>query len=66
MIKIDIDMPRCCGLCPCFHAENPMYCQLVKADRKKRVVAPYGHPRPEWCPLPEAKLDADIHEEATE
>lgn len=46
-------MPIKCGLCPCFHAEWPMYCQAVKADKNKRIVAPYGMPRPEWCPLVE-------------
>lgn len=51
MVKINIDMPRCCGVCPCFHAEKLMYCQAVKADKSKRIVAPYGSPRPEWCPL---------------
>ena len=51
MIMLDIKMPEKCGLCPCFHAENPMYCQAVKADRNKRIVAPYGDPRPEWCPI---------------
>lgn len=46
-----IKMPERCGLCPCFHAEWPMYCQAVKADKDKRIVAPYGMPRPEWCPI---------------
>lgn len=53
MIEIDIPMPQKCGLCPCFHFENPMYCQAVKADKYKKIVAPYGLPRPEWCPLKE-------------
>ena len=55
MIMFDIKMPEKCGQCPCFHAENPMYCQAVKADRDKRIVAPYRDPRPEWCPLIECK-----------
>lgn len=46
-------VPKRCGLCPCFHAEHPMYCQAVKADKEKRIVAPYGLPRPDWCPLVE-------------
>lgn len=53
MILIDTEMPEKCGLCPLFHAEYPMYCQGVKADRKKKIVAPYGQPRPDWCPLHE-------------
>lgn len=53
MVMIDIEMPPKCGLCPCFHAEYPMYCQAVKADRNKMIVQPYGQPRPNWCPLAE-------------
>ena len=54
MIVIDIEMPEKCGECPCFHAERPMYCQLIKPpDKDKRIVAPYGLSRPEWCPLKE-------------
>ena len=54
MIQIDMPMPEKCGLCPCFHFENPIYCQAVKVDRNnKKIVAPYGAPRPEWCPLKE-------------
>lgn len=59
MIQIDIEMPEKCGLCPLFHAEHPMYCQGVKADRKKKIVAPYEQPRPEWCPLHEDIADPD-------
>ena len=50
-VYIDMEMPKRCGECPCFHAENPMYCQAVKADKNKKIIAPYGKPRPEWCPL---------------
>ena len=57
MVQIDIDMPEKCGLCPLFHAEHPMYCQGVKADRKKKIVAPYRQPRPDWCPLHETTAD---------
>lgn len=46
-----MEMPKRCGECPCFHAENMMYCQAVKADKNKKIIAPYGKPRPEWCPL---------------
>ena len=53
MIEINIQMPEKCGMCPCFHPENPMYCKAVKADKNKKIVAPYGAPRPEWCPLKE-------------
>lgn len=61
-----MEMPRCCGSYPCFHAEHPIYCQAVKADRSKRIAAPYGLPRPDWCPLcdvptPHGRLiDADF------
>ena len=42
-------MPEKCGLCDLFHAESPMHCTVVKGH--KTVGAPYGMPRPEWCPL---------------
>ena len=42
-------MPEKCGLCDLFHAESPMHCTVVKWH--KTVGAPYGMPRPEWCPL---------------
>ena len=45
------EIPNCCGRCPCFHAERLMYCQAVKADKNKRIYAPYGEGRPDWCPL---------------
>ena len=42
-------MPQKCGQCKLFHAEHPMYCT---ADESHRTVgAPYGMPRPDWCPL---------------
>jgi hypothetical protein len=28
-----------------------MHCQAVKAHKDKRIVAPYGAPIPDWCPL---------------
>lgn len=49
------EIPNCCGRCPCFHAERLMYCQAVKADKNKRIYAPYGEGRPDWCPLVEVK-----------
>ena len=49
------EIPNCCGRCPCFHAEHPMYCQAVIADKNKRIYAPYGEGRPDWCPLVEVK-----------
>lgn len=60
------EIPNCCGRCPCFHAERLMYCQAVKADKNKRIYAPYGEGRPDWCPLikipPHGRLiDADAH-----
>ena len=45
------EKPKRCGLCPCFHAEHPMHCQAVKASKDKRIIAPYGAPIPDWCPL---------------
>jgi hypothetical protein len=44
-----------------------MYCQAVKADKNKRIYAPYGEGRPDWCPLikipPHGRLiDADFEE----
>lgn len=52
MIQIDMEMPDCCGNCPCFHFENPMYCR-ARTDVHQRVVALYHGPRPNWCPLQE-------------
>ena len=46
-------MPENCGLCDLFHAESPMHCTVVKGH--KTVGAPYGMPRPDWCPLVEVK-----------
>lgn len=63
------EIPNCCGRCPCFHAEHPMYCQAVKADKNKRIYAPYGEGRPDWCPLTEVPtphgrlIDADFEEQ---
>jgi hypothetical protein len=63
------EIPNCCGLCPCFHAEHPMYCQAVKADKNKRIYAPYVGYRPDWCPLIEVPtphgrlIDADFEEQ---
>jgi len=65
MIIIDIDLPERCGECPCFHAAFPMHCQLIKPpDKNKQLAAPYGLPRPDWCPLKEQeavkpRVDAD-------
>lgn len=42
-------MPEKCGSCDLFHVELPMHCTVVKGH--KTVGAPYGMPRPEWCPL---------------
>lgn len=47
----DMKMPEKCGSCDLFHAESPMHCTVVKGH--KTVGAPYGMPRPEWCPLVE-------------
>ena len=60
MIMIDIEMPEKCCECPCFHAEYPMRCQLIKSpDKNKRLSAPYGLPRPDWCPLKEIQDDQE-------
>jgi hypothetical protein len=48
-----MEMPEKCGLCDLFHAESPMHCTRVKGY--KTVGAPYGMPRPDWCPLKEVK-----------
>ena len=50
---VPMEKPKRCGLCPCFHAEHPMHCQAVKARKDKRIIAPYGAPIPDWCPLVE-------------
>ena len=44
-------MPEKCGSCDLFNVELPMHCTVVKGH--KTVGAPYGMPRPDWCPLVE-------------
>lgn len=51
-------MPEKCGLCDLFHAESPMHCTVVKGH--KTVGAPYGMPRPEWCPLVDLGKHGDL------
>ena len=46
-----MEMPEKCGSCDLFHVELPMHCTVVKGH--KTVGAPYGMPRPDWCPLVE-------------
>ena len=58
MIFLDIPMPEKCCKCPCFHAEWPIYCQAVKADRNKQLSTPYGMSRPDWCPLVDVSCKA--------
>lgn len=48
-----METPKKCGQCKLFHAEYPMYCMAVKGYRT--VGAPYGMPRPDWCPIVEVK-----------
>jgi hypothetical protein len=48
-----MEMPQKCGQCKLFHAEHPMHCMAVEGYRT--VGAPYGMPRPDWCPLVEVK-----------
>lgn len=48
-----MEMPQKCGQCKLYHAEYPMYCLAVEGHRT--VGAPYGMPRPDWCPLIEVK-----------
>lgn len=44
-----MEMPQKCGQCKLYHAEYPMYC--LAAEGHRTVGAPYGMPRPDWCPL---------------
>lgn len=44
-----MEMPKKCGQCKLYHIEYPMYCLAVEGHRT--VGAPYGMPRPDWCPL---------------
>jgi hypothetical protein len=67
-----MEMPQKCGQCKLYHAERPMHCMAVEGHRT--VGAPYGMPRPDWCPLvelpvPHGRLidaDAVINELASE
>lgn len=47
----NMEMPAKCGACNLFHAESPMHCMAIKEH--KTPAAPYGLPRPDWCPLEE-------------
>lgn len=66
-IILDIETPRCCGLCPCFHAEHPMYCQAAKhitarenvKEYQRGISRPY-ETRPEWCPLGDVQKEDAI------
>ena len=49
----DMEMPQKCGQCKLFHAEHPTHCMAVEGHRT--VGAPYGMPRPDWCPLVEVE-----------
>ena len=42
---------KCCGQCPLFHAESPMYCQLSKSVK---ITPPYGKVM-KGCPLKKNK-----------
>jgi hypothetical protein len=58
----NMEMPQKCGQCKLYHAEHPMHCMAVEGHRT--VGAPYGMPRPDWCPLVEVPphgrlIDAD-------
>lgn len=50
----NMEMPQKCGQCKLYHIEYPMYCMAVEGHRT--VGAPYGMPRPNWCPLIEVKI----------
>lgn len=53
-----MEMPQKCGQCNLYHAEYPMYCMAVEGHRT--VGAPYGMPRPDWCPLVEVEPHGDL------
>lgn len=60
ILIMNIKMPKCCGLCPCFHYEHPMYCQ---ASKDVKIEAPYIYVA-KGCPLVEVPthgrlIDAD-------
>lgn len=48
-----MDLPEKCGLCKIFRPEHPMRCAITGTA----PGAPYGMPRPEWCPLVEVDSD---------
>ena len=54
-----MEMPQRCGQCKLYHAEHPMHCMAVEGHRT--VGAPYGMPRPDWCPLVEVKESKTGH-----
>lgn len=48
-----MELPEKCGLCKIFRPEHPMRCAITGTA----PGAPYGMPRPEWCPLVEVDSD---------
>ena len=54
-----MEMPKKCGQCKLYHAEYPMYCLAVEVHRT--VGAPYGLPRPDWCPLQDTAYKKGLH-----
>lgn len=52
-VKIEIDMPHCCGECPCGHYQDECsYCGLIDYYDKKNEIDQYSlNGKPEWCPL---------------
>lgn len=59
-IYIDMDMPKCCWMCPCSNKEFA-FCEAVKQER----YIPHTSTIPAWCPLIEVPdghgrlIDAD-------
>lgn len=52
-VKIEIDMPNCCGECPCGHFPDAYsWCGLRDYYDKENQIDKYSSEgKPEWCPL---------------
>ena len=50
MIKIDMEMPKVCGVCPCRGFKR--YCNVMQKDIYYDNMYSF---KPEWCPLHEDK-----------
>lgn len=56
-VKIEIDMPNCCGECPMGHFnESSSWCGLLDYYDKRNIIDGYSSKgKPSWCPIMDKK-----------